>query len=73
MTPAYEDTRDAILRFVTRYTDYHNAPPTQREIARACYLAQSTVRYHLSVLQAQGRLDYRRGKARGLAVREAQS
>lgn len=64
-------TRADIYLYIERYVRERGYAPSQREIARACYLAQSTVRYHLRVLAAQGKIEIERGKYRGIRLTEA--
>lgn len=62
------ETTDLVYGFIHEFIKQKGHAPSQREIARGCYLAQSSVRYHLSKLQADGRIHYNRGKARALSI-----
>lgn len=62
------ETTDLVYGFIQDFISQKGHAPSQREIARGCYLAQSSVRYHLSKLQADGRIGYSRGKARALSI-----
>ncbi|MFO7320308.1 MAG: winged helix-turn-helix transcriptional regulator [Chloroflexota bacterium] len=62
------DTTDLVFSFITTFIQKNGHAPSQREIARGCYLAQSSVRYHLAKLKAEGRISYDRGKARALTI-----
>lgn len=62
------ETTDLVYGFIQDFIRQKGHAPSQREIARGCYLAQSSVRYHLAKLQAEGRISYNRGKARALSI-----
>lgn len=62
------ETTELVFGFIDEFIQQKGHAPSQREIARGCYLAQSSVRYHLAKLQAEGRINYDRGKARALSV-----
>jgi len=62
------ETTDLVFGFIHEFIRQKGHAPSQREIARGCYLAQSSVRYHLSKLQADGRIGYDRGKARAISI-----
>jgi SOS-response transcriptional repressor LexA len=50
-------SRELIFNFLVRYKSKHNGnTPTTREIATACCLSVSTVKYHLAQLQIQDRI-----------------
>lgn len=59
---------ERIYRYIEAYIEEHQYAPTVREMARACDIAQSTVVYHLEVLEQAGRLRRSRYKSRGLRL-----
>lgn len=69
----YEETRNAIYDYLRQQIAHDGYVPTQRDIARACYLAPSTVRYHLRVMEAQGRIQYWHGVWRGIRLTEGKA
>lgn len=62
------DTTSLVFSYISTFIQQHGHAPSQREIARGCYLAQSSVRYHLAKLKADGRISYDPGKARNLTI-----
>lgn len=64
----FETTTDQVYAYVRQYIDHHGYAPSQREIGRGCYLAESTVRYHLKKLIAAGRLYSGAGKVRTIGL-----
>ncbi len=51
------ETREQIFRYVIDYKHAHNGvSPTIKEIAEACFMSASTVKYHLLVLERDGRI-----------------
>ncbi len=61
-------TTEAVYLYICQYLQKNGQPPTQREIADACYLSQSSVRYHLKKLVAAGWVQPYPKKARALTV-----
>lgn len=61
-------TTEDIYVFIERYIEEHGLPPSQREIAKGCYLANSAVIRHLDKLEAMGRIELIPGKARGIRL-----
>ncbi|MFO7321305.1 MAG: winged helix-turn-helix transcriptional regulator [Chloroflexota bacterium] len=62
-------TTELVYAFVRQYIEEHSHAPSFREIGRACYLSESTVRYHLKKLRDQGRITYDPGKGRTISLR----
>lgn len=62
-------TQDLVFSYISTFIQQHGHAPSQREIARGCYLAQSSVRYHLAKLKAEGKISYKHGQARSLVIR----
>lgn len=56
----------AVYAFVWQYCQEHGFPPTQREIAKACYIARSGVVRHLDRLTLWGWIQREDGKSRGI-------
>ena len=52
---------DDVYDFIRAYDDTHGMPPSQREIAKGCFIAQSSVTHYLDLLAVQGRIDRIRG------------
>lgn len=63
-----QQTTIAVYIFLWNYHLEHGFVPTQREIAEACFLAQSAVSRHLDKLTMWGWIDREDGKARGLRL-----
>lgn len=61
-------TTEAIYKFLAHYCDENGYPPTQQEIAEACYLAQSSISRHLDKLEKWGWLIRKEGSARGIRL-----
>lgn len=62
-------TRDQIFHFIENYKVAHDGlPPTHNEIADACFLHESTVRYHLIELARRGKMATRENSKRGLIL-----
>lgn len=61
-------TSQNIYNFIATYIDEHGIPPSQREIAKVCYLSLTTVGKGLTVLEARGWIARRRGCARGIQL-----
>ena len=52
-----ERTRDRIFACIVRYKRAHDGlSPTNKHIADTCFIAPSTVRYHLYRLEGEGRI-----------------
>jgi predicted transcriptional regulator len=62
------NTTDSVYNYVRHYITQHGFSPSQREIGRDCYLAESTVRYHLKKLVAAGRINFDSGKVRTIGL-----
>jgi len=57
MNPDAERTRDRIFECIVRYKRAHDGlSPSGKYIAEACFIAPSTVRYHLYRLEGEGRI-----------------
>lgn len=54
----------AVYTFVWQYYQEHGFPPTQQEIANACFIARSGVTRHLDRLTIWGWIKREDGKAR---------
>ena len=59
---------EQVYAFICAYQREHGYPPTQREIAKNCYLAHSSVGYHLDRLEDEGRILREPGRARGITL-----
>ncbi len=52
-----EHTRDRIFDYIVRYKRAHDGlSPSAKYLAEVCYVATSTVRYHLYRLEGEGRI-----------------
>jgi response regulator of citrate/malate metabolism len=61
-----EDT-DHVYQFIVEFIHTHGGyPPSQEEIARACYMSRSAVQRYLDVLAAHGRIIREERRARGI-------
>ena len=63
-----QKTTDPIVRFIRSYIAARGFPPTQREIAKACYLSLSAANRRILMLAAQGHIDYTPRQARGVGL-----
>ena len=61
-------TTEDIYAFIERYIEEYGIPPSQRDIAKGCYLANSAVIRHLDRLEAWGRIQRIPGKSRGIRL-----
>lgn len=61
-------TADLIYQFILSFYEKHGLYPTQREIAKGCHLAHSSVYYQLNRLEAQGRIERAPGRQRSLFI-----
>jgi SOS-response transcriptional repressor LexA len=59
-------TTQAVYRFLYSYYEEHGFGPTQHEIASGCYLARSTVLWHLDRLTVWGWISRETNKARSI-------
>lgn len=51
------ETREQIYKYLIDYKQAHSGvSPTVQEIANACYVSTSTVKYHLLILERDGRI-----------------
>lgn len=63
------DTRDRILEVIVRSISGKGIPPTIREIRDGAGLkSESTVEYHLSELEKEGKIERLRGISRGIVL-----
>lgn len=61
-----DQTTRKVYNFLWNYFQEHGFVPTQQEIAKECYLAQSGVSRHLDKLARWGWIEREDGKARGV-------
>lgn len=64
-------TRGQMRTFIAAYEAEHGYAPTQREIARACFITEPVVRHHLKVMARIGQLTHQPGKHRSIRLTEA--
>ncbi len=64
----YELT-EQIYAYICQFVAERGYPPSQREIARACYLSRTGVVTHLARLEAEGRITRVPRAARGIRIR----
>lgn len=64
-------TTDSVYRFLTLYLRTHGYAPSQREIARNCYLSQPGVLRHLTRLEALGYVWREPGQPRSIQLLKA--
>ncbi|MBL8133840.1 MAG: MarR family transcriptional regulator [Anaerolineae bacterium] len=57
-----------VYTFVQQYMRDHHFPPSQREIASACFVSKATVVRCLDRLEAKGLLVREPGRARGIGL-----
>lgn len=62
------NTTELVFNFIAAFHQQHGHAPSQREIAKGCWMSQTTVRYHLRKLHEEGRIIYRAGTMRGLGL-----
>ena len=63
-----EDIAQQIYIFIRDYIEDRGHSPSQREIAKGCYVALGTVSKHLSILQARGLIDYEPHQPRSISL-----
>lgn len=57
MTGSNARSREQVFAFIVQYKrDHDGLSPTAREIAEACFMHESTARYHLTQLALEGRI-----------------
>lgn len=61
-------TSDIIYEYISAFIAEHDYPPTIRNIADACQLGATTVRYHLDKLEAWGWISREPGISRSLRL-----
>ncbi len=63
-------TRD-VLKFIKQYKrDHSGNSPTMREVSEGCFVALSTVPYHLKKLEAMGKIYRQHRTARGIILND---
>ena len=66
-----DDTIERVYRFISDYLQQHRGlSPSQREIAEGCFINVAYVSRYLDVLEARGRLERERGRARSIRLIE---
>jgi len=65
--PSMDVTID-IYCMICRYIEEKGIPPTQREIARACFVSNGTVLRHLDRLQMWGYIERVEGASRNIVL-----
>ena len=70
MSDQVQDTTDQIYTFIRAYKAKHGYPPSQEEIAQACYRSRPVIVRHLDRLEMQGKIRREPGKARGIQLVE---
>lgn len=63
---ANPETLEVVFDFITDYIQREGISPSQREIARGCFITPPTVLRYLDLLEAQNRIHRVRGVARGI-------
>lgn len=64
------DVTERLYCFIRHYTRTKKLPPTQREMADACFISAGTVNRHLDRLQMLGYIQRIEGKKRGIVLTE---
>jgi len=60
---------ERVYVFVVGYIRGHQGlPPTQQEIAAACYMSRSSVQKHLTFLHASGHIEWTPGAKRAIWI-----
>lgn len=71
--PAMPSEQDAtlkvVLAYIRSYIAEHGMPPSQREIAEACYISKGTVQKVLWKLENRRLIERVPGKSRGIRLR----
>lgn len=57
-----------VHHFICTHFAINQLPPTQREIAKGCYMALSSVRRHLDILDLMDFIRYHPSTARGIVL-----
>jgi SOS-response transcriptional repressor LexA len=61
-------TLDAVFAFIATHIEENGYAPSQREIAKQCYIAPSSVPRYLDRLEMQGRIIREEGRARSIRL-----
>ena len=70
MSNCIQETTDQIFSFICEFRATHGYPPSQEEIAQACYRSRPVIVRHLDRLVMQGKIRREPGKARGIQLVE---
>ncbi len=62
------ETTEAVYQFIRQYFKEHGLSPSQRDIAKGCYISQSTVGRHLDILEAHGWIRRANGVFRSISI-----
>jgi DNA-binding MarR family transcriptional regulator len=66
-----DDILETVYQYIRGYiTAHHGTAPSQREIAAGCYINVAYVARYLDLLEARGRLERERGRARSIHLVE---
>jgi SOS-response transcriptional repressor LexA len=68
MSDNVQDTADQIYAFICAFKAKHGYPPSQEEIAQACYRSRPVIVRYLDRLEMQGKIRREPGKARGIQL-----
>lgn len=63
-----QQTMDTVYDYICQHIQEHGYPPSQREIAAACYLGKTTLVRYLDRLEANGRITHDPGFARSIRI-----
>jgi SOS-response transcriptional repressor LexA len=63
-----QQTMDTVYDYICRHIQEHGYPPSQREIAAACYLGKTTLVRYLDRLEMSGRITHDVGHARSIRI-----
>ncbi len=63
-----KDTTGIVYAFIVAYMAQHGYAPSVREIAHGCFLGLGTVMWHLTRLEARGRIRREPGVARSITL-----
>jgi DNA-binding MarR family transcriptional regulator len=63
------ETVESVYHYLCQYIKKEGIAPTQREIAKGCYISQPTVIRSLDILEAQGRISRKAGLSRSISIK----
>lgn len=70
--PVGDGRRAEILACIREYLAWFGRTPSHEELAQATGISRKTVAYHLTVLQQEGKIEIKHGRAYGIILKEGE-